>query len=161
MENKKRINLSKILSNTWGENKPSDQRFIQNKNHIIMEELIMAMALTLPQNHTVIKQEEMMYLDGGSNVSRFTRHWWGVRRYMSRVVTRDQVRVMRSAARNVNTAGWVLGKLTKGVSVVFGNVFSWNAGHVADRLQARLDATSNRGTIIDMHFTGTWATRTQ
>lgn len=34
-----------------------------------MEEFIMA-TLVLPQNHTVIEQEEMMYLDGGMTFTR-------------------------------------------------------------------------------------------
>ena len=102
-----------------------------------------------------------MYLDGGSNVTRNTSHWWGHRAYMSRTVANREILAMRTAATRANFAGWAAAKFTKGISAAFGTIFNAHMNNMANAMQRRLLETTNRGIVLDLHFTSTFVTRAQ
>ena len=121
------------------------------------------MQLVLPNNYVELEQEEMMYLDGGGNVTRTTSHWWGIRRYMNRTMTNDTIRFFENVAFGAAITAGAL-KLTGlgGVKGTLVGIAGAQFAQKARRLRDRLNETTNRGTVLDLHFTlVTWATRVQ
>ena len=100
------------------------------------------------------------------NINRQVRFWWGTRNYMNRARTRDRIGQFRRASSNWNAASWALKSIVKAfppsaVGVIATKAFAQNAKHKARRLEVRLGQSTTRGTILDYHLTGTWATRKQ
>lgn len=85
---------------------------------------------------------------------------------MSRARTRDRIGQFRRAASNRNAASWALKSVVKAfppaaIGAAAVKAFAQNSRHKARRLEARLGQSTNRGTILDIHLTRTWATRKQ